>query len=367
MIKSNNTSAAVLMAAAVVLFGCEEQAAAPAFQTTTVAAEESAARTGPRIEFEKTFHDFGVIDDSEPVHYEFAFRNAGDEMLVISNIKSSGSGSYTFDPIIVPPNTSSSITINFKPKGRSGKQAKSYLVESNDQTNRIVNLRIAADIFTPISLEPRVFRFDQIEAGHSKTIIATVRIRGEGFAITGVAVDGDYASATIVSEEPLLLTETPGTYYTLEVTIHDNAPLGWHDHRVIIRTDHPDKPLIEAPLWANVLGPIEVQPAKLPLGVVRAGTEFQREIRLVSRTGTPFRMTGYRIDTAAEGLGMKVEPAGDDPDAAQPMIRFTVTGTGPATIGKLEGNIVIQTDADTRPIHVPFHCVVRPRNQALAP
>lgn len=360
MIKINNAIAVVLMATAVVLFGCEEQAAAPAIEATTVAAEERAAPVGPRIEFEKTFHDFGVINDSDPVQYDFAFRNTGDETLVISNIKSSGSGSYTFDPIIVPPDSASSITINFKTRGRSGKQAKSYRVESNDPTNRIVNLRIAADIFTPISLEPKVFRIDQVKAGHSRTITGTVRFRGEEFSPTGIEVDGAYASAELISGKPVTVQGVPSTEYTIRVTIDDNAPLGWLDRRVIIRTDHPDKPVIEAPLWANVLGQIEIQPAKLPLGVVRSGKEFRRELRLVSRTSKPFRMTGYRIESEAQGLKVNLEVSGDEPDSAMPIIMIVVSGTAPAETGKLEGNIVIQTDLESSPINVPFHCVVRP-------
>jgi len=321
---------------------------------------------GPRIVFEQTFHDFAVISDTLPVSFDFVFKNQGNEVLKIGNVKAS-CGCTAAQPTKNEylPGEEGSIHVVFKPKGRTGHQAKSIRVESNDPENLVTNIRISADILAAVNLEPKVFRFDQVEAGHTKTVTGTVRVRGEDFKVTDVSINGPYATVKVLGTEELTVDDTPVSETNIEVTIEENAPLGWLDRRVVIRTNNPEKPTIEAPLWANVLGPIEIQPAKLPLGVVRAGTPFRRELRLVSRAGDLFKLTDWKIDSSSyeglEGLDMKVEQAGEVPEEGVAIMRLIVTGTGPEQIGKMEGNIVLATDMDPdRTISVPFHCVVRP-------
>ena len=317
---------------------------------------------GPRIVFEQTFHDFGVISDALPVSFDFVFHNEGNEIIKIINVKAScGCTAAAPTKNEYLPGEEGSIHVTFKPRGRSGHQAKSIRVETNDPENRITNLRISSDILAMVSVNPKVFRFNEVEAGHAKTITGEIRIRGEGFKVTDIEVNGPYASAKLLGTETIEVSGISATSTKVEVTVHEDAPLGWLDRRVIIRTNNPEKPAVETPLWANVLGPIEIQPAKLPLGVVRAGVPFRRELRLVSRDGDLFKLTDWKIDSGYEGLDMKVEVAGEIPEEGVAILRLIVTGTGPDLIGKLEGNIVLSTSMDPdRDINVPFHCVVRP-------
>ena len=43
----------------------------------------------PRIEFSSTEHDFGKIDESQSVSHRFNFRNSGQSLLFIRNVKPS--------------------------------------------------------------------------------------------------------------------------------------------------------------------------------------------------------------------------------------------------------------------------------------
>jgi hypothetical protein len=317
---------------------------------------------GPRIVFDQTFHDFSVISDTLPVSFDFVFYNQGNEVLKIGDVRAScGCTAAAPTKHEYLPGEEGSIHVTFKPKGRTGNQAKSIRVESNDPENRVTNLRISADILAAVNVEPKVFRFDEVEAGHTKIVTGEVRLRGDGFQVTDIEVSGPYASAKILGTKLLQVADTPGSVTTVEITVHEDAPLGWLDRNVIIRTNNPEKPAIDVPLWANVMGPIEIQPAKLPLGVVRAGVPFRRELRLVSRSGDLFKLTDWKIDCSYEGFDIKVEPAGEEPEEGVAILRLIVSGTGPEEVGKLEGNIVLSTSMDQdRDINVPFHCVVRP-------
>jgi len=317
---------------------------------------------GPRMVFDQTFHDFGIISDTLPVSFDFVFHNQGNEVLKIGNVKAScGCTAAAPTKNEYLPGEEGSIHVTFKPKGRSGHQAKSIRVNTNDPENKIANLRISSDILSAVNVEPKVFRFDQVEAGHAKTVVGEIRVRGADYKVTDIEVNGPYATAKILGTKSIEVSGMPATSTKVEVTVHDDAPLGWLDRRVIIKTNNPERPALEAPLWANVLGPIEIQPAKLPLGVVRAGVPFRRELRLVSRAGDLFKLTDWKIDSGEEDLDMKVEVAGEIPEEGVAILRLIVTGTGPEQIGKLEGNIVLSTSMDKdRDINVPFHCVVRP-------
>ena len=317
---------------------------------------------GPRIVFDQTFHDFGVISDTLPVSFDFVFRNGGNEVLKISNVKAAcGCTAAAPTKSEYLPGEEGSIHVTFDPKNRTGHQAKSIRVTTNDVENKITILKISCDILASVNVEPKVFRFNEVEAGHAKSVTGSVRLRGDGYEVTEVEVNGPYADAKIVGSETIEVSGMPATSTTIEVTVHADAPLGWLDRRVIIRTSNPEKPIVEAPLWANVLGPIEIQPAKLPLGVVRSGVPFRRELRLVSRDGELFKLNDWKIDSETEGLDMNIAVAGDVPDEGVAILRLIVTGTGPEQIGKLEGTIVLSASLDPdRDINVPFHCVVRP-------
>ena len=316
---------------------------------------------GPRIVFDQAFHDFGVISDTLPVSFDFVFRNEGNEVLKMGTVRAScGCTAAAPSKDEYMPGEEGSIHVTFKPKGRTGHQAKSIRVETNDQTSRITNLRISSDVLSAVAIDPKVFRFEQVEAGNPKTIKGSIRIRGEGYEVTDINVLGEYVSAKMLETKTIDVAGSAATSTEIEVTIHDNAPLGWMDSKLLVRTSNPDRPNIEAPIWAEVLGPIQIQPAKLPLGVVRDGVPFRRELRLVSRAGELFKLTDWKIDCDYEGLEMNLEVANEMPEEGVAILRLIVTGTGPAKIGKLEGKIVLSTSLDKdRDINVPFHCIVR--------
>ncbi len=368
MFKATNAIAIVLATIAIVSFCSCSKPSSPQAASTEPPAEEQVETVAeltvdpapaPKIVFDETFHDFGVIDDTKTVQHDFVFWNRGDATLVIKGIRASGTGASYFEPSKYEPGERGVIPVVFTPKGRTGHQAKSIRVETNDPKTPITNLRISSDIFSVVSLDPRVFRFEQVEAGSSKTINGTVRLQGEDFGVTGIEVLGDYVSGKILGTEVIDVADETATSTEIKITIHDDAPLGWMDSKVIISTDNPKRPTFEAPIWAEVLGPIHVLPAKLPLGVVRDGVQFKRQLLLVSRTGELINIVDWVIECNIEDIDMQIVPNVPIPDDGAEIISLVVTGTGPDMIGKLEGRIIIQTTADKRPINVPFHCIVR--------
>lgn len=139
------------------------------------------AYTQPRIEFEKTSHDFGEVIEGNKAKYSFQFTNTGDSVLYLESVKASCGCTtpyWTQDPI--PPGESGKITASYNSKGRPGPFHKSVYVRTNVGQKRNV-LRIKGIVKTgseaknyteeelknapKLVFEQDAFNFGQVEKG----------------------------------------------------------------------------------------------------------------------------------------------------------------------------------------------------------
>ena len=95
----------------------------------------------PVITFEKTEHDFGMINEADGrVSVVFDFKNEGMSPLVLSNVRAScGCTTPTWTKEPVEPGKKGSITVTFNPNGRPGKFSKTVTITSNasEPTTRV--------------------------------------------------------------------------------------------------------------------------------------------------------------------------------------------------------------------------------------
>ena len=92
----------------------------------------------PFILFEKTIHNFGNVDYTDTLIYDFKFKNAGKKPLVIFECKSSCGCTVSECPQfpILPKNTGF-IKVKFKPES-SGSFFKTITVKSNALNNEVI-------------------------------------------------------------------------------------------------------------------------------------------------------------------------------------------------------------------------------------
>lgn len=90
----------------------------------------------PKIDFEKTTHDYGSFKESDGVQTTtFKFTNTGTVPLVLSNVRAScgcTTPKWTRQP--VPPQGTGEIQVSYNPKNRPGTFTKSVTVVSNAST-----------------------------------------------------------------------------------------------------------------------------------------------------------------------------------------------------------------------------------------
>lgn len=86
------------------------------------------------FKFEKETHDFGTIPFNKPASYEFAFTNAGDAPVIISEVAPScGCSVADFSKAPIKPGDSGKIKVTYN-AATKGPFTKSFTVKSNTKT-----------------------------------------------------------------------------------------------------------------------------------------------------------------------------------------------------------------------------------------
>lgn len=99
----------------------------------------------PKIEFEKTVHDFGKITEGSAVSYDFVFKNAGDQPLTLINVSASCGCTtpfWTKEPVM--PGGQGVVSVSYNSQGRPGVFSKTIGVVSN-ATPQYVRLEIRGE------------------------------------------------------------------------------------------------------------------------------------------------------------------------------------------------------------------------------
>jgi len=86
----------------------------------------------PKMEFERTSHDFGKLIQGEKVSFTFKFKNTGNATLVLAGIVPSCSctvAQFTKTPI--PPGEEGIVIVNFNTESKKGVVRNSVIVQAN--------------------------------------------------------------------------------------------------------------------------------------------------------------------------------------------------------------------------------------------
>lgn len=108
----------------------EEKAAETPVATT--GAPAVLAEDAPKMTFEKTIYDFGVIKQGEKVQFEFKFKNTGKTPLIITDATATcGCTVPQYPTTPVKPGEEGVIKVVFDSTGKMGIQDKQVTIASN--------------------------------------------------------------------------------------------------------------------------------------------------------------------------------------------------------------------------------------------
>lgn len=105
---------------------------------TTAPAEAKPNPNAPEITFEETSHDFGTLQKGEECLFEFKFKNAGKEPLIIANCQSSCGCTVPVCPKEpIAPGMSGSVKVKYD-SNRIGVFTKTITVTSNAKNSPVI-------------------------------------------------------------------------------------------------------------------------------------------------------------------------------------------------------------------------------------
>lgn len=102
-----------------------------------VEAEKALAGKLPKIELDKTEHDFGSINEGEVVETEFMVKNVGESDLIIADAKGSCGCTVPAPPKEpIKPGDSAPIKVSFDSNGKPGMQNKTVTLTTNTENGK---------------------------------------------------------------------------------------------------------------------------------------------------------------------------------------------------------------------------------------
>lgn len=138
-----------------------------------------------KIEFEKSTHDFGIVEEGELPTYVFVFKNVGNEPLELTTVKPScGCTSPYWKKGAIAPGDTGSIKVTYKTQGRPGSFNKAVNIVSNAENPHtiiyikgIVNRKTEKPVYTKeelansptFSINKTVHTFGKIEKNKTQT------------------------------------------------------------------------------------------------------------------------------------------------------------------------------------------------------
>lgn len=117
-----------------IVSSCKENASAKITENDMKTANEASATSGklPVLEFDKTEHDFGNINEGEKVSTEFILKNTGDaDLVIVSAVGSCGCTVPEPPKEPIKPGESAPIKVTFDSNGKPGQQEKTVTITTN--------------------------------------------------------------------------------------------------------------------------------------------------------------------------------------------------------------------------------------------
>jgi len=131
---------------------------------------------GPRIQFLETSHDFGTVQPTDKLTYDFMVTNLGNAVLEITDVTSScGCTTIGAWDRTVPARGTGKIPVRLDPTALWGATTKSIAVSCNDPTHRGETLQIHVNVLRDVEVAPQTAHFIQVE-GEMTNQTRTVRI-----------------------------------------------------------------------------------------------------------------------------------------------------------------------------------------------
>ena len=305
--------------------------------------------------FNHTTHDFGTVARGAKVEHSFTLQNKYKEDMRIATTRSScGCASVKISKRLLKTWDKAEIVVTMDTRSFLGRKDSTVMVVFAAPFKAEAQLHVHCYIRSDVVVQPGSVEFGSVLQGTGARGKVTVTYAGRA----------DWKIESVESANPHIEAQAVETArnvgkvaYELEVTLKEDAPVGYiRDHLILVTNDrNRSAARVPVPVEAVVIPAIVVRPRPLSLGVVETGQSVTR--RLVVQSKTPFKVVVVECTDPRLKCNL--------PEEARNVHLISVVYTAGETPGKVSGTIFVKTDAaPDKPIEVPFHVQVVSRDPA---
>ena len=199
------------------------------------------AALAPRIVCAEPVFDFGEKSNSEFVEHDYPIRNEGTLSLEIRGVQAScGCTAVKPSQDVIPPGGEAVIHARLDLRGRSGLQAKTITVQSNDPQTPSLILQLRGTAVQALRAEPSTLFFGRVGPDG---------VRSRTFEV--VSAQGPIQIQNFRSDNPgIEVTQVPaeagaeGTRHRFEVKLAEGLPEGTVNGSIVVQTDLAGQPAL---------------------------------------------------------------------------------------------------------------------------
>jgi hypothetical protein len=303
----------------------------------------------PHMAFDELVYDFGVAGPGDRISHIFKFTNIGSEPLQITRVSTScGCTAALLSQKEILPGSSGEIRATFETKRFEGEQETTITVHSNDPDDPKIELTIIGTIKRDVAVVPQGINFGDVKKGGTVTSsVRLLQLSQNELVLHRIEVNEKYLNATTSR-----FREENSRGIHIDITLKPEAPVGAFNEVITLHTNLKRRPRIDVPVWANILGRIQVQPDRLSLGTIAKGEKISQSLTVSSHDGKRFHVLKITCDLPFIHLQSSV-------DKKNKVVKISGMIDRVSPAGRLSGRIDIYTDdPDQRVIHVPVYGVI---------
>jgi len=199
---------------------------------------------GPQIRFDKMVHDFGDVGPGTANICEFGFKNVGEALLKIIEVKPDcGCTLFTLEKKEYAPGESGVLKIKFHASTVAGPTTKRIAVTSNDKAAPTVTLTLKATVVARVDYQPKTLNLLLKDEDQALPQVILTSVDGKPFSVTSVK---STANAIIADFD----ASVEATKFVLQLKV-DKAQLQRVANGVVeISLTHPEAKAVSIPFSA---------------------------------------------------------------------------------------------------------------------
>ncbi len=321
----------------------------PGTVTTTSTPPVPIVSSAPTVlKFSPENVDFGEINVSEKRDVSVLVKNAGASVVNVTEVRGNcGCLRLDMPKKELQPGESQPLNMTFI--GQSGRRAESYLVTllTDEPGMPVVSLTVHGRVVQVFIVEPQTLYYEYVAKDHAKTMDCTItRCDGKPFKIQNIA-----ASHPEFTFSWAPVSGSNQSVYKILATVRAPTP-GVLTEGVAILTDHPSVPAQVLYLSARITG--DVVSLSPVLSAAQPSDASVEPFKTVIKRLTPGKL---EIQSVTDSQKRPVQFSVRQLDEFQCEITVKLLGTFPDT--PPVGDFLVQTNAESTPLHVPYSSIRR--------